>query len=322
MQKLLAQKKLPQGLTKGFLAFCTSYAEAVKEPPVDALTTFVQQVMQQLEKPYDFQPYHMAIRAPLDYYKLGLDFVRPLIDFSKSKVLGKEGLTQIQEAISRNENVVLLANHQTEIDPQIISLLLEKDHPQLAVDMIFVAGHRVTTDPLAVPLSLGRNLICIYSKRHIEEPPEKKVEKLQHNQRALKVLEELLTTGGKCIYIAPSGGRDRLDDKGDIQVAPFDPQAVEMFYLLSQRAKRPTNFHSLALHTFWLLPPPKEVLTEIGEERKTYFSPASLYFGPRIDMEKVGDVTGEIDKKEKRRIRTTAIYNEVLANYARLINNG
>ena len=28
------------------------------------------------------------------------------------------------------------------------------------------------------------------------------------------MLEELLSEGGKCIYIAPSGGRDRVNDDG------------------------------------------------------------------------------------------------------------
>ena len=55
--------------------------------------------------------------------------------------------------------------------------MLEKEHPRLAEEMIFVAGHRVISDPLAVPLSIGRNLICIYSKKHIENPPEVKAAK-------------------------------------------------------------------------------------------------------------------------------------------------
>ena len=43
--------------------------------------------------------------------------------------------------------------------------------------MIFVAGERVITDPLAIPFSMGSNLLCIYSKRYIDHPPEKKIEK-------------------------------------------------------------------------------------------------------------------------------------------------
>lgn len=318
IQALCNTGRFPKELTAGFLAFCKSYEEAISPntPPLDTFATFLQKVASQLQSPYSFEPYHKALRAPTDYYQLGLDFIRPLVDFTTSRIEGKEALKSIQEAISNKENVILLSNHQTEIDPQIISLLLEKEYPELAQEMIFVAGHRVTTDPLAVPLSLGRNLICIYSKRHIDSPPEKKAEKLTHNQKALKGLDELLNVGGKCIYIAPSGGRDRIDNSGQIEVAPFDPQAVEMFYLLAQKAKRPTHFHSLALSTYWLLPPPDQVLTEIGEQRKTTFSPALLHFSPRIAMETVGGAGNITDKKEKRKVRTEAIWQQVVTAYS------
>ena len=39
-------------------------------------------------------------------------------------------------------------------------------------DTIFVAGDRVQTDAIAVPFSMGRDLLCIYSKRHMNNPPE------------------------------------------------------------------------------------------------------------------------------------------------------
>ncbi len=319
IQALFQKERLPSQLLEGFLVFCTSYQDAItpNEPPVQAFTTFVEAVSKQIHSPYTFTPYHSAIREPVDYYKLGLDFIRPLIDFAKSRVEGKKALESIQEAITNKENVVLLSNHQTEIDPQIISLLLEKEYPELAENMIFVAGHRVVTDPLAVPLSLGRNLICIYSKRYIEEPPEKKAEKLTHNQKALKMLEELLNEGGKCIYIAPSGGRDRWDETGHILPASFDPQSVEMFYLLSQKAKKPTHFHSLALLTYALLPPPAQIVTKIGEERVTRYSPAFLAFSPRIEMEKIGNTDAITDKKERRALRAQAIWQQVVDDYKR-----
>lgn len=302
-----------------FLEFCKSYEEAIrpKEPPVETFLTFLEAVDKQLKEPYTFAPFHRAIFAPTNYYQLGLDFVRPLVDFAKSSIEGKKNLQAINESLQQKENVILLSNHQTEIDPQIISLLLEKEYPDLAQEMIFVAGHRVVTDPLAVPLSLGRNLLCIYSKRHIDNPPEKKTEKLLHNQRALKVLEELLTEGGKCIYIAPSGGRDRRDENGQFQVAPFDPQAVEMFYLLSQKAKSYTHFHTLALKTYPLLPPPEKVLVEIGETRNTAFAPIHLYFGSLIDMETVGNSDQVEDKKERRLVRSQAIWQQVVTNYSK-----
>jgi hypothetical protein len=53
--------------------------------------------------------------------------------------------------------------------------------------MIFVAGHKVTTDPWAVPLSRGRNLICIHSKKHIKNPPEEFPKKQQQNMESMAV---------------------------------------------------------------------------------------------------------------------------------------
>jgi hypothetical protein len=51
----------------------------------------------------------------------------------------------------------------------------------LASKVVFVAGHRVTTDPLAIPFSMGCNLLCIFSKKYMEEPPELKAAKQQQN---------------------------------------------------------------------------------------------------------------------------------------------
>lgn len=313
--------QIPKQIESEFSQFCVSYEAALKsegksvEPSLPTFRTFLNCVGRHLQTPYLFTPYHEAVRSPIDYYQLGLDFIRELIDFKSSKVLGINNLHSIQEAVDRKENVILFSNHQTEIDPQIISLLIEKETPRLAQEMIFVAGHRVTTDPLAVPLSLGRNLLCVYSKRHIEQPPEKKDEKLRHNVAVIKKLSELLNEGGKCIYIAPSGGRDRMSKEGVIEVAPFDPQSVEMFYLLGKKASRPTHFHTLALSTLDLLPPPDHIFVEIGEQRYTTFCPAHLFFGAELDMPHLGDCHLLKDKQEQRAARAMASWQQVCTNY-------
>jgi len=100
--------------------------------------------------------------------------LKPLVDLSHCQVNGLEYLQPILESLERGENVIFLANHQTEADPHAISILLEKYCPKFAEEMIFVAGERVITDPLAIPFSMGRNLLCIYSKRYIDHPPEDK----------------------------------------------------------------------------------------------------------------------------------------------------
>jgi glycerol-3-phosphate O-acyltransferase len=253
--------------------------------------------------PTTFSHFHASERFPFDFYEFGRSFILPLIDKPHSFITGHENLLSIIEATDRGENVILLANHQTEIDPQIISLLITPLSDRLATSMIFVAGHRVTTDPLAIPLTRGVNLFPIFSKKYIDFPPEKKSEKLVHNAKTLVKLEDLLNEGGKCIYVAPSGGRDRFNKASQVNIAPFDPQSVEMFSLLSQKATQPTHLHLLALSTINLLPPPPITKIELGESRKVAFAPARLAFGPALDMQAIGQ---DPDKKQ-RRIERAAI---------------
>ena len=59
--------------------------------------------------------------------------------------------------------------------------------------MIMVAGDRVTTDVVAVPFSKARNLLCIYSKRHIDNPPEEKPKKMRHNAKTMTVAHRCLS---------------------------------------------------------------------------------------------------------------------------------
>jgi glycerol-3-phosphate O-acyltransferase len=44
----------------------------------------------------------------------------------KSQLVGLENAKKIQELVKKGENVIILSNHQTEVDPQAISILLEK----------------------------------------------------------------------------------------------------------------------------------------------------------------------------------------------------
>jgi len=267
-------------------------------------------VNKQFVDPFEFEPYHQKIKEPFDFEEFSLAFIRPLIIFEQSVIHGRENIREIERIMSRNENVILLANHQTEPDPQILNLLLEKDHPRLAKEMIFIAGDRVVTDPMAVPSSMGTHLICIYSKKHLENPPELKEEKLKHNQRTMRILSQLLSEGGKCIYVAPSGGRDRPGPSGRVEVAEFNPQSIEMLRLMAEHAERPTRFFPLALNTYNILPPPDDVSVELGEERCSQRSPVEIAFGPEIDMDSFPGIQTE-DRREKRQQRADAIWNLV-----------
>lgn len=306
MQRLISalqSAKFDQTTQRLLLEFFESYQQALRPSsrilvdPTVLLEQYVLLIRDEMVYPTLFDHFHISERLPYDFYAFGRDVVSPLIDMEHSTIEGRENLLSIIDAIDRGENVVLLANHQTEIDPQVISLLTTPLSDRLASSMIFVAGHRVTTDPIAVPFSRGVNLLCIYSKKYIDQPPEKRSEKLVHNAKTMAKLEDLFNEGGKCIYVAPSGGRDRYNEAGVVSIAPFDPQSVEMFSLLANKATQPTHLHLLALSTIDLLPPPPTTNVELGEERKVSFAPVRLCFGPALDMETIGV---NLDRKQRR----------------------
>ncbi|MDF2550627.1 MAG: plsB [Chlamydiales bacterium] len=311
--------RLPPNLAETLSSFFLSYERASLDAGSSSqaiqqtLKTYVDQVITCLNAPSPFQHVHQAIRSPFDYYAFGIDFFRPLIDQQRSLLLGKENLEAIGGQLKREENVILMANHQTESDPQVMGILLE---PYLDIfdKTFFVAGNRVTEDPLAVPFSMGCNLICIYSKKYLDIHPSDKERKLLHNQRSLKELSKLLDLGGCCIYVALSGGRDRKNEQGQIEVAPFDPQSLEMFWLLGERAAKKTHFYPLALATYDILPPPDGLLVELGESRKTKQAPAGLSFGPEIERELFQKMPA-LDKKEYRKAKSELICAQVKEQY-------
>ena len=257
------------------------------------LTNTFKKILENMNNPHKFEPYHKAMREPFDYYTLANEMVSGVVDNDKSELLGLEQLERIQQQVANGDNVVLFANHQSEADPQIYSCLLDplypapsKEEASFAESTIFVAGDRVTTDLLAGPYSMGRNLLCIFSKKHIENPPELKAEKSRHNRNVMKSMQRLFTEGGKIIWVAPSGGRDREDPDGEgYRVAPFDPKSVEMFRLIGDKAKRPTHFYPLSMFTYPICPPPKAVGGAVGEERVVKWSPGGLHFGDEIDLD-------------------------------------
>lgn len=315
-----AKGDFPLAIAQTLDKFCQSYQKAVENSgksfaecrPV--LDTFIELVVMEIKNPSVFEPYHQQVGAPIDYYQFGLDIIRPLIAFEKSTVSNLKALEQMEKQLADQENVILFANHQTEPDPQIISLLLEDKFPGLAKGMIFLAGHRVITDPLAIPFSKGCNLLCIFSKKYIETPPEQKMQKQIHNQKTMKKMQGLLEEGGKCIYVAPSGGRDRINAQGIVEVAPFDPQSIEMFRLIAQQANRPTHFYPLALSTYHLMPPPDSVEKELGERRHSECIPIHLAFGDEIEMQNFPG-NNPSDRHQNRQLRADYIYSLVKTDY-------
>lgn len=272
---------------------------------------YQEKIARQVESPYLFESFHKAVPGYLEH---SMEVMRRLVIWEKSKCIGKENLREIATLLEKGENVILLANHQIEPDPQILHLFLEGEFDSIRKQLAFVAGDRVTTDAVAVPFSLGCNLFCIYSKRRIDFPPERKEEKLLHNQRTMGVMREKLSEGGWCIYVAPSGGRDRKNQNGEVEVTPFSPSSVEMLYLTSKRSSKKTHFFPLALSTYELLPPPPTIDIEVGELRRVFQSPAGIAVGQEIDMEQFDST----DKKAIREIRSHGIFNEVMSLYRQL----
>lgn len=321
IQSLISKGNVPKKYEIILQGFLESYQSVISTHGKDLNTylptfeLFLTLIEKQFQTPYQFEPYHQAIREPIDYYQFGVDFLKPLVDLPRSTIGGLEHLEKMVSQLKKKENIILFANHQIEADPQAISVLLEKYQPKFAEKLIFVAGTRVTTDPLAIPFSMGRNLLCIHSKKYIATPPEKKHEKQLHNKRTMKLMSDLLIKGGQAIYVAPSGGRDRSNAEGMIELAPFDPQSIEMFYLMTKKAKTTTHFYTLALSTYHLLPPPEITDTEIGEKRITHGGAIHLMFGPEVDMEQIPLLTSEIDKHEKRKRRAEFLWRQVKADY-------
>jgi len=267
--------------------------------------TFFKQIGAAMENPHKFKPFHEAIREPFDYYKWGNGFIKPLVINDQSKLFGAEVAQKIAQLAQSGENIVILSNHQTEVDPQVISILLEKaGMSDLAEKIIFIAGHKVTTDPVAIPFSMGRNLICIHSKKHIKNPPEDTPRKQAENLESMKALGDLFTEGGKVFWVAPSGGRDRPDgETGEFVVSPFDLKALDMFKLLAMQTKKPLHFFPMAMFTHQLVPPPDSVSGQVGESRSAKRGAISVTFleetnglGGLKDKEFTSEVQAKVEK--------------------------
>jgi len=294
-----------RGFTKGMKVFFATYLKShvIARTPDDeyremlnvTLTRFLDSVAQ--KEPYTFEPFHEAVRGPrFDYYSWGNRFFRPLIKYRSSRVDGLEHVQKIQSLLADGENVVLIGNHQTEADPQVLSILLEMEgYEDIAEKTIFVAGHKVTTDPLAIPFSMGRNLLTIFSKKYLEsfEDEDEKEKASARNRQTVAEMQRLLVEGGNIFWVAPSGGRDRRDrEVGEFVPAKFDASSVGLFSILAKRAERAgthrTHFFPLAMWTHRLVPPPQEAVSDVGEERSAERAAVGLAFGEEVCPESVG----------------------------------
>ncbi|GER34646.1 glycerol-3-phosphate acyltransferase [Striga asiatica] len=264
--------------------------------------------------PFQFSPYHKAIRQPFDYYMFGQKYIGPLLDIRNSFVGNISLFNEMEKKLQQGENVILISNHQTEADPAIISLLLESSNPFIAENMICVAGDRVVTDPLCKPFSMGRNLLCVYSKKHMNDDPKLIDKKKRANTKSLKEMAILLRGGSKLIWIAPSGGRDRPDPvTKEWYPAPFDASSVDNMRRLAEHAGIPGHIYPLAILCHDVMPPPAQVEKEIGEKRVISFHGVGLSVAPKISFQ---EVTATLEDPDEAKLAyTQALFSSVSEQY-------
>lgn len=284
------------------------------------MASIADRVMVQLADPFTFPSYHEKIEAPYDYYAFGQRYVKFLIDFSKSAVGHLARFDAVQAALDAGENVVMLANHQTEADPAVWSLLLEATHPRLAKAIIHVAGDRVVTDPLCAPFSMGRNLFCVHSKKHMDDVPALRDAKQATNRKTVTLMIKALNAGGKLLWIAPSGGRDRPSaDTGAWSPAPFDPAAVELMRQLTAKTKPAGHLYPLAMESGRMMPPPPATEKAVGERRLTNYVGVGIALGPELDLGAIVAGIDEADKDARAAAVCAAAQGAVEAQYAGLL---
>lgn len=294
--KEVEAKRIPPRAGYGMEALYYNYRDAVlkggtnhgKEEIIQTMATVLDRILLQFEDPFTFPSYHRAIREPYDYYTFGQNYIRLLLDFRNSYVGNVGHFDKVEEQLKQGHNVVLFTNHQTEADPAVMSLLLETHHPYLAPNLTYIAGDRVVMDPFCKPFSMGRNLLCVYSKKHINDEPELIDMKRKANARSLKELAGLLRKGGQLIWIAPSGGRDRPDPiTQKWSPAMFDPGSVENMRRLLGLSQMPGHMYPLALLCFDIMPPPPKVEKEIGEQRLVGSSGVGMSINSELIFEEI-----------------------------------
>ena len=75
-------------------------------------------------------------------------------------------------------------------------------HPGLGERVTYVAGDRVVTDLLCKPFSMGKNLLCVHSKKHMDDDPALKPAKMKQHLNTVKAMGKLLK-GAACACGSP-----------------------------------------------------------------------------------------------------------------------
>lgn len=312
LQQLTAAGKLPQPLLAQWQDFYASYRGAVvgsgapgagEELAARVQATIADTVFNQMaggDRAYEFPSAHRRLLEPYDYYQFGQRYVGSLIDFENS-VLGRpDRWARAAEQLKSGDNVIILANHQTEADPGVFAHMLAASHPEMAEEVNYVAGDRVVTDPLCKPFSMGRNLFCVHSKRHMGDDPVIKASKMETNRKTLVAMQRALNAGGCLLWIAPAGGRDRPDAQtGQWLPDKWDPTAVELMRNLAARAKPQGHIYPMAMYSWPVMPPPKVVEKAVGERRVTAYSGVGISLCEELKEEELAPAPKDASAEEK-----------------------
>ncbi|PXF47528.1 Glycerol-3-phosphate acyltransferase, chloroplastic [Gracilariopsis chorda] len=331
-ERLASTREVPSYIIENLKVWHKSYGIAVannkdvKEDPNEyteaMFSTLLELCRQAIETPIDFSSYHQRIREPFDHYKFGFDFSSVLLNRSESSVIGIENVAEAENYVKQGHNVIFLSNHQSEGDPYAIDVMLDwiaGCSREFCEDIVFMAGDRVRNDPMVSPFSAGRNLLTVYSKKHMNDQPELREHKLMHNRRTISETQKLFKEGGQALWFAPSGGRDRRSEEmGSVQISSFDEGAVDMMKFTAMKSGKPFHFYPMALWTYDMLPPPTNVGgAKVGEERVAKYTPMHMYIGKEIDWSSAvpPDVT---DKIGRRRAQCKYIEDIVIEGYRQI----
>ncbi|KAG0462030.1 hypothetical protein HPP92_020506 [Vanilla planifolia] len=272
------------------------------------MTVAFDRILIDIECPFIFSPHHKAIREPFDYYMFGQNYVRPLIDFRKSYVGNISFFFfEMEQHLRQGHNVILFSNHQTEADPAIIALLLEKTNPHLAEAM---GSYRSTLQTIQHG---KKSTVCLLQK-HMFDDPELVERKRRANTQSLKEMAVLLRNGSQIVWIAPSGGRDRLSGQtGEWLPATFDVSSLDNMRRLAEHSGVTGHFYPLAMLCYDVMPPPPQVEKEIGEQRKLSHHGVGLSVAPELNFY---DVCVHCEKPEEaKEAFSIAVYNAVTEQY-------
>eukprot|EP00746_Dinoflagellata_sp_MGD_P001330 gnl/MRDRNA2_/MRDRNA2_102503_c0_seq1.p1 gnl/MRDRNA2_/MRDRNA2_102503_c0~~gnl/MRDRNA2_/MRDRNA2_102503_c0_seq1.p1 ORF type:complete len:500 (+),score=98.76 gnl/MRDRNA2_/MRDRNA2_102503_c0_seq1:178-1677(+) len=322
LEALVEAGKMPGSVKNDLVGLYKTYKGAIgkniEEPAADRetaemLAAVTERVVMEFKQPFTFPSMHKRIMEPFNHYDFGQRFIGNLIDFDKSFVAHADRILAMQQALSRGENVLLLSNHQSEADPEVWAWMTAALAPPLATEMFYIAGDRVVTDYVAKPFSMGRNLVCVHSKRHIDDDPTTKAAKMATNQRSVRELGKLFKAGGVAVWVAPSGGRDRKDSSGEYSVAKFDPSAVMLLYRMMDKSDKPGHVYPMAMASAEILPPPATVQKDLGEERVMDFRGVGISVAEELDTK--GILDGIEDKSEQAEVLSKAAYEKVTQMY-------